>query len=51
MTKETKSIIKQTIKKYETLAQYTKDEAQEIYLKVVTFLQNLIDEGGTDELL
>lgn len=51
MTKEIKNIIKKDIKKYETLAQYTEDEAQEIYLKVVTFLQNLIDEGGTDELL
>ena len=49
MTKEIKNIIKKDIKKYETLAQYTKDEAREIYLKVVTFLQNLIDEGGTDE--
>lgn len=49
MTKEIKNIIKKDIKKYETLAQYTEDEAQENYLKVVTFLQNLIDEGGTDD--
>ena len=43
MKKEIKNIIKKDIKKYETLAQYAEEEAQEIYLKVVTFLQNLID--------
>lgn len=44
MTKETKNILKATLKKYETLVQYSDEEAQEVYAEVVKFFQNLINE-------
>ena len=43
MTKETKNILKATLKKYETLVQYSDEEAQEVYEKVVQFFQELIN--------
>ena len=43
MTKETKSVLKKTLKKYNTLAEYTKED-QEVYMKVSVFLQSLIEE-------
>lgn len=44
MTKEIKNILRKDLKKYETLINATEGETQEIYIKVVTFFQNLIDE-------
>ena len=44
MTKETKNILKKDLKKYETLVEYTDNENQEIYMKVVQFFENLINE-------
>lgn len=44
MTKETKNILKATLKQYETLVQYSDEEAQEVYEKVVQFFQNLIND-------
>ena len=44
MTKEIKNILKKDLKKYESLVNVTEGETQEIYIKVVTFFQNLIDE-------
>ena len=44
MTKETKNILKATLKQYEKLVQYSDEEAQEVYEKVVQFLQKLINE-------
>ena len=44
MTKETKNILKKDLKKYETLVVYTDNENQEIYMKVVQFFENLINE-------
>lgn len=44
MTKETKNILKKDLKKYETLVKYSEEETQEIYLKVVRFFENLINE-------
>lgn len=44
MTKEIKSILKKDLKKYESLVNITEGEAQEIYMEVVTFFQELIEE-------
>lgn len=44
MTKETKNILKATLKQYERLVQYSDEEAQEVYEKVVRFFQNLIND-------
>lgn len=44
MTKETKNILKKDLKKYETLVQYSDEEAQEVYAKVVQFFQDLINK-------
>ena len=44
MTKDIKNILKQDLKKYETLVKYTEGEAQDTYMEVVTFFQELIDE-------
>lgn len=44
MTKETKNILKATLKQYERLVQYSDEEAQEVYAEVVKFFQNLINE-------
>ena len=39
-----KNILKQDLKKYETLVKHTEGEAQEIYLKVANFLRKMIRE-------
>lgn len=39
-----KNILKQDLKKYETLVKHTEGEAREIYLKVANFLQKMIRE-------
>ena len=39
-----KNILKQDLKKYETLVKHTEGETQEIYLKVADFLQKIIRE-------
>lgn len=44
MTKEIKNILKKDLKKYEGLVNVTSGEAQEIYLEVVMFFQELLDE-------
>lgn len=44
MTKEIKNILKKDLKKYETLVNITEEEAQEIYMEVVMFFQELINE-------
>ena len=44
MTKEIKNILKKDLKKYETLVNITEGEAQEIYMEVVMFFQELINE-------
>lgn len=44
MTKETKNILKQDLKKYEKLVQYGGSENQEIFMKVYTFFQKLIND-------
>ena len=44
MTKEIKSILKKDLKKYESLVNITKGEAQEIYMEVVMFFQEIINE-------
>lgn len=44
MTKETKAIINKDIKKYKQLVEYTEGEAQDIYLRIVSFLENLISD-------
>ena len=44
MTKEIKNILKKDLKKYETLVNVTEGEAQEIYMEVVMFFQELINE-------
>ena len=44
MTKEIKNILKKDLKKYETLVNITEGEAQEIYMEVVMFFQELIEE-------
>ena len=42
MTKEQKAIINKDIKKYKQLVEYTKGEAQEIFLKITNFLEKII---------
>ena len=44
MTKEIRKILKKDLKKYETLVNNTDGETQKIYMKVVMFFQELIDE-------
>ena len=44
MTKEIKNILKKDLKKYECLVNITEGEAQEIYMEVVMFFQELIEE-------
>ena len=44
MTKDIKNILKATIKQYEKLIQYSNEEAQEVYMKVVNFLKELIEK-------
>ena len=44
MTKETKAIINRDIKKYRDLVQYSEGEAQDIYLKIVSFLEKIVEE-------
>ena len=44
MTKEIRRILKKDLKKYETLVNNTDGETQKIYMKVVMFFQELIDE-------
>ena len=44
MTKEIKSILKKDLKKYQSLVNVTEGEIQDIYMKVVMFFQELIDE-------
>lgn len=44
MTKETKAIINRDIKKYRDLVQYSEGEAQDIYLKIVSFLEKIIEK-------
>lgn len=44
MTKETKNILKKDLKKYEILVNYTEGEAQKIYMKVVRFFEDLLEE-------
>ena len=44
MTKEIKNILKKDLKKYESLVNITDGEAQEIYMEVVMFFQELINE-------
>lgn len=44
MTKEIKNILKKDLKKYESLVNITEGETQEIYLEVVMFFQELIEE-------
>lgn len=44
MTKEIKNILKKDLKKYESLVNITEGEAQDIYMEVVMFFQELINE-------
>ena len=44
MTKEIKSILKKDLKKYQSLVNVTEGEIQDIYMKVVMFFQELVDE-------
>ena len=44
MNKETKAIINRDIKKYRDLVQYSTGEAQDIYLKIVSFLEKIIEK-------
>ena len=44
MTKETKSILKKELKKYQSLVNVTEGETQDIYMEVVMFFQELLDE-------
>ena len=44
MKKETKAIINRDIKKYRDLVQYSEGEAQDIYLKIVSFLEKIVEE-------
>ena len=44
MTKEIRNILQKDLKKYETLVEYSENETQDIYLKVVNFFQRLINE-------
>ena len=44
MTKEQKAIINKDIKKYKQLVEYTEGKVQDIYLKVLTSLEKIIEE-------
>lgn len=44
MTKETKAIINKDIKKYRSLVQYSEGKTQDIYLKIVSFLEKIVEE-------
>ena len=44
MTKEIKSILKKDLKKYQSLVNVTEGETQDIYMEVVMFFQELLDE-------
>ena len=44
MTKEIKNILKKDLKKYQSLVNNTEGEVQEIYMEVVMFFQELINE-------
>lgn len=44
MTKEIKNILKKDLKKYQSLVNVTKGETQEIYMEVVMFFQELLEE-------
>lgn len=44
MTKEQKAIINKDIKKYKQLVEYTEGEVQDIYLKIVSFLEKLAEK-------
>ena len=44
MTKEVKCIIKKDIKKYRQLVEYTEGETQDIYTKIVSFLEKIVEE-------
>ncbi len=45
-----KNILKQDLKKYETLVKHTEGEAQEIYLKVANFLRKMIREQEVQKI-
>ena len=44
MTKEAKAIIKNDIKKYESLANVTQGENKEVYVEVALTMQEIIEE-------
>ena len=44
MTKEINNILNKDLKKYEALVNITEGEVQEIYMEVVMFFQELIEE-------
>lgn len=44
MTKEIKAIINRDIKKYRDLVQYSEGEAQDVFLKVLTALERIVEE-------
>lgn len=44
MTKEIKAIINRDIKKYRDLVQYSTGEAQDVFLKVLTALEKIVEE-------
>ena len=44
MTKEIKNILKKDLKKYQSLVNVTEGETQDIYMEVVMFFQELLDE-------
>lgn len=44
MTKEVKNIIKQDIKKYKQLVEYSNGENQEIFENILLFLENTIND-------
>lgn len=43
MTKETQSILKKDLKKYQSLAEYSQDT--EIYLKIVNCIEEILEEN------
>lgn len=45
MTKETKSILKKDLKKYQDLASYSSEENSKIYLKVANSIENILDKN------
>ena len=44
MTKEIKAIINRDIKKYRDLVQYSEGEAQDVFSKVLTALEKIVEE-------